>query len=220
MNTTKPSTLLAACLIAAPSASAFSIHPELFYQPGNNAYFTAVPDPARPGYLMDGIVLLRTEDQMAQAITTYSGFPAGSFNPAAGITILVPEWRSGLAERLNTQGLTVGPDAIAVLREMNLGVFTEVFGIYAPDVFGFGSINFLDGFGIVGSPIVFAYDRAHSLNANRFLTADAITAGYRNAYVSTPLVRLVPDGGTTAGMLAMAFAFLVWVRRMLGRGES
>jgi hypothetical protein len=201
-----------ALLLTAPAAFAYSISPEEFYRPGNNAYFTAVPDPSKPGYLMDGDAMLRTEPQMAAGITTYSGLPAGSFDPMSGITIFIPAW-IGVVPELSALNLRVGPAALVVLRNYHPSVFTEVFGVYRENTFGFAGIGFLDGFGIAGTPIRFAYDNPHQADANRFLTTAAIAVGYRNAYVSNPLVRQVPDGGSAALLMALGCAACAGWRR-------
>lgn len=199
-------------LLAAPSAFAYSIPTEEFFLPGNNAYYTAVPNPAAPGFAMEGIAMVRTEAQMALGVTSYSGFPAGVLNNTSGITILVGPY-GGIVEALNAQHLTVGPSGSAAIRTYNIGVFTEIFGIYSPNTFGFAGMNFLDGFGIAGSPIFFASDGPFQ-DANRFRTPAGYEAGYAQAYISNPATATVPDGGGTSALLLLgACGLLLSLRR-------
>lgn len=187
-----------------------------FYIPGNNAFFTSIPDPSSPGFLVDGIAILKTDAEMDLALTTYDGLPAGVLNGLSGITIAVGGRYFGLVDELNALHVTVGNTA--PLAEYSPGIYSHVFGIHsiAPDgkaSFGFGGPNFMHDFGIFGSAISFIADGDDS-QANRFLSDQGLANGYRAAFVSTPFPFPAPDGGSTVALLGMALAGLVGFRRL------
>lgn len=174
-----------------------------FFIAGNNTFFICAPN--SDGFITIYDAVIRTEAQMLQTVTTYSN---PHFNAVAGITIFVPEWVGGVVESLNALRLTVGSAASAAIGQYSPGVFTDVFGVCAPGTFGFTTIQFLEGFGLPGAPILFAYDNPQGANANRFLTPTALENGYRVGYVSNPLVKVVPDLGSTLLLFATAIVLL------------
>jgi hypothetical protein len=185
-----------------------------FYVPGNNAFFTSVPDPLNPGFTMDGIAIVKTDAEMAEAVTLYDGFPPGVLDPSSGITIALSARFFGLVGEMNALNLTVG--SMDPLTNYSPGIFSHVFGIHsiAPGgtaSFGFGGANFMHSFGVLGSEVSFIADGQDS-NANRFLSSEGLADGYRAAFVSTPFP-FVPDTGSTAALLALAWAGVVCIRR-------
>jgi hypothetical protein len=187
-------TKLILALLCAATAQAFP-ETETFLLPGNNVYCVGVPSPERPGYGMEGFFVLRTESELAQGIVTVP-WEAGRLNNSAGITIVVASHFASVAS-LNAMGLKVGDPRLDDFG----AIFTDVFGIVAPDTFGFAGGNFAGDFGIAGSPIRFVLDTgAHE--ASRMFTTESIAAGYRQYYRSQPLVRQGPDA-TGAGLLAI-----------------
>lgn len=184
---------MAALCFALPRAEAVTYTSADLFVPGNNAVgYTIPPDPRQ--------IIVKTDAEIRQAVTTVA-FPSGILNNAAGITVLVHSHLASVAAELNALNLTVGS---TILRQYSPGNFSDVYGIYAANVFGFADFSLISGFGIVGTPIYFGIDNGSENATSGRFSVPGVRGGF--TYYANPLTQQVPEG---LGLPAMALCLTV-----------
>jgi hypothetical protein len=193
--------------LAAVCLSVMSTRAVTIFTPGNDTLLIGIPDPNDPNSVLDGGFILRTPQQQQAGITTFSSFPAGTFDLTAGIVVILNPGHYVEAAQLSALGLTVGN--LGALNQWSPGLFHGVFGIAAPGAIGFGGSAFIDSFGIAGSPVQFyVQDYTHTgLDANAFLTQQGLDNRYRLGFETEPAAPFsAPDSGSTLLLFATTLA--------------